>query len=346
MTSKIMKYTLEDFNNITFNGFKFDFPQDTLQIISELSLEVGSPNYVKTPVFQKRENPMKIDVNNLTKSFTAIDANDLNAKNNFSNNRRKRGNKVIEILNDADWEALRTFQTTKIEEKNGLDGQIDILRSNMNKLSDKNFAEIKEKILENVDKIFNENCSSNEILKVVTTLFDIASTNRFYSKIYADLYTELIKKYDIMLNVFEENFNKFLSLFDVIEYVDPSTDYDKFCKINKDNEKRKALSAFFINLMNNNIISKDKIINIVKNLLNQINNYISQDNKKNEVDELTENVAVLYKKKIFMLDDIDYNLENGISVNEFIYKLAHSKTKNYLSLTNKSIFKFMDLIDM
>ena len=33
-------------------------------------------------------------------------------------------------------------------------------------------------------------------------------------------------------------------------------------------------------------------------------------------------------------------------INEFIYKLAHSKTKNYLSLTNKSIFKFMDLIDM
>ena len=345
MTSKIMKYTLEDFNNITFNGFKFDFPQDTLQIISELSLEVGSPNYVKTPVFQKRENPMKSDVNSINKNFNAGDINDFNAKNNFGNNRRKRGNKVIEILNDADWEALRTFQTTKIEEKNGLDGQIDILRSNMNKLSDKNFSEIKEKILDNVDKIFNENCSSNEILRVVTTLFDIASTNRFYSKIYADLYTELIKKYDIMLNVFEENFNKFLNLFDVIEYVDPSVDYDKFCKINKDNEKRKALSAFFINLMNNNIISKDKIVNIVKNLLNQINNYISQDNKKNEVDELTENVAILYKKNLFNTDSIN-DLENGISVNEFIYKLAHSKTKNYLSLTNKSIFKFMDLIDM
>jgi hypothetical protein len=340
-----MKYTLEDFNNITFNGFKFEFPQDTLQIISELSLEVGSPNYVKTPVFQKRENPMKSDVNSNNKNINAGDMNDFNAKNNFGNNRRKRGNKVIEILNDADWEALRTFQTTKIEEKNGLDGQIDILRSNMNKLSDKNFSEIKEKILDNVDKIFNENCSSNEILRVVTTLFDIASTNRFYSKIYADLYTELIKKYDIMLNVFEENFNKFLNLFDVIEYVDPSVDYDKFCKINKDNEKRKALSAFFINLMNNNIISKDKIVNIVKNLLNQINNYISQDNKKNEVDELTENVAILYKKNLFNTDSIN-DLENGISVNEFIYKLAHSKTKNYLSLTNKSIFKFMDLIDM
>ena len=28
-------------------------------IISELALEVGSPDYVKTPIFQKKENPMK-----------------------------------------------------------------------------------------------------------------------------------------------------------------------------------------------------------------------------------------------------------------------------------------------
>lgn len=340
-----MKYTLEDFNNITFNGFKFDFPQDTLQTISELTLEVGSPNYVKTPIFQKRENPMKLDSSlNGNKMPNMKDPNDFNKKNNFAN-KKKRGN-VIEILNDSDWEALRTFQTTKIEEKDGLDGKIDILRSNMNKLSDKNFTDIKVKIIESIDQIFNDNCSNEEILKVVTIIFDIASTNRFYSKIYADLYTELIQKYDIMLNVFEEHFNKFLSLFDIIEYVEPSVDYDKFCKINKDNEKRKSLAAFFINLMNNSIISKDKIINITKNLLNQINDYISQDNKKNEVDELTENVAILYKKKIFMLDGIDYELKNGITVNEFIYKLAHSKTKNYLSLTNKSIFKFMDLIDM
>jgi hypothetical protein len=334
-----MKYTLEDFNNITFNGFKFDFPEDTLKIISELTLEVGSPNYVKTPIFQKRENPMKTEVvkNNFSKESS------LN-KNNLINKKR-RGNKANEILNDNDWEVLRTFQTTKIEEKTGLDGKIDVLRSNMNKLSDKNFDDIKDKIIENIDKIFTENDSNEEILKVVTILFEIASTNRFYSKIYADLYTDLIKKYDIMLNVFEENFNKFLSLFDVIEYVEPNVDYDKFCKINKDNEKRKAFSAFFINLMNNNIISKDKIINIIKNLLNQVDDFISKDNKKNEVDELTENIAILYKKELFTNDD-NCILENGFSISEFIYKLAHSKTKNYLSLTNKSIFKFMDLIDM
>ena len=47
-------YTLNDFNNLIFTGFNYTLPSDTLQIISNLALEVGSPNYVKTPIFQKK----------------------------------------------------------------------------------------------------------------------------------------------------------------------------------------------------------------------------------------------------------------------------------------------------
>jgi hypothetical protein len=136
-----------------------------------------------------------------------------------------------------------------------------------------------------------------------------------------------------------------MDLFDNIEYVEPNVDYNKFCKINKDNEKRKALAAFFINLMNNDIISKDKIINIIRNLMSKIYLYINQDNKKNEVDELIENIAILYKKELFN-GEVDYELIDGLTITEIIENLAHSKSKNYLSLSNKSIFKFMDLIEM
>ena len=162
---------------------------------------------------------------------------------------------------------------------------------------------------------------------------------------YADLYTDLIKKFQIMEEVFQENFNNFMNLFDNIEYIEPNVDYNKFCKINKDNEKRKSLAAFFVNLMNNNIISKDKIIYIIRNLMDKIYLYINQDNKKNEVDELTENIAILYKKELFN-GDIPCELIDNMSIPAIIEKLAHSKSKNYLSLSNKSIFKFMDLIEM
>ena len=94
--------------------------------------------------------------------------------------------------------------------------------------------------------------------------FEIASTNRFYSKLYADLYADLISKFEIMREVFNNSFDKFLEMFTTIEYVDPNVDYDKFCKINSDNEKRKALSAFFVNLMINQIIPDEKIIILLK----------------------------------------------------------------------------------
>ena len=345
MTTKIMKYTLEEFNTITFNGFKFDFPQDTLQIISELSLEVGSPNYVKTPVFQKRVNPMKVENFVKDKEINML-------------NKKKRGNKTMEVLNDGDWESLRTFQTTQIEKKVGFDAQIDLIRSYLNKLTDKNYDDIKNKIIDVIENInnlklinsdkneSNYNEKDNEILKLGTIIFEIASTNRFYSKIYADLYSELINKYDIMKGVFEENLSNYITLFDNIEYVEPNVDYNKFCKINKDNERRKSLSAFFVNLMKNNIIPKDKIIALLHNLLNQLYRNINIDNKKCEVDELTENIAILFRKDLINNTNVTYELIDNMTINELIEKLAYSKSKNHLSLTNKSIFKFMDLIDM
>jgi len=332
MTMK-MKYTLEQFNNITFNGFKFDFPEDTLKIISEIALEVGSPNYVKTPIFQKRVNPMKVEVSSQKE------------KEYEPNRKRRGGNKSMEVVNDDDWETLRTFQTTKIEQRVGLDAQIDLLRSHLNKMSDKNYNDVKNKIIDIIENMMKEIIDNDEMSKLGNIIFEIASTNRFYSKMYADLYSDLINKFQIMEDIFQDNFKNFMNLFDNIEYVEPNVDYNKFCKINKDNEKRKSLAAFFVNLMNNNIISKDKIIAIIRNLMSKIYLYINQDNKKNEVDELTENIAILYKKELFSGKD-EYELIDGMTISEIIENLAHSKSKNYLSLSNKSIFKFMDLIEM
>jgi len=330
-----MKYTLEQFNSITFNGFKFDFPEDTLKIISEISLEVGSPNYVKTPIFQKRIFPMKTDVSSQKE------------KDCETNRKRRGGNKSMEVVNDDDWETLRTFQTTKIEQRVGLDAQIDLVRSHLNKMSDKNYSDVKNKIIDIIENMMKEiiDNDNDDMSKLGTIIFEIASTNRFYSKIYADLYSDLINKFQIMEDIFQDNFKNFMNLFDNIEYIESNVDYNKFCKINKDNEKRKSLAAFFVNLMNNKIISSDKIIAIIRNLMSKIYLYINQDNKKNEVDELTENIAILYKKELFA-GKCEYELIDGMTISEIIENLAHSKCKNYLSLSNKSIFKFMDLIEM
>ena len=115
------------------------------------------------------------------------------------------------------------------------------------------------------------------------------------------------------------------------------------CKINKDNEKRKALSAFFMNLMMNGIIDQKRIVDITRNLVSQLYQFISEDNKKNEVDELTENIAIMYKPSLY---NIEYEQVDGMSICQVITKLSGCKVKDYKSLTNKTIFKFMDLVDL
>jgi hypothetical protein len=333
MATKNMRYTLEDITSILFNGFDYSLNEAVLNVISEIALQVGSPDYVKTPVFKKRENPMKVDPQ-------------LKEYGGGANKKNRRG-KVHEIINDEDWENIRTNQSSSTEEKSGVHSQIDTIRSYLNKMTDKTYKDMRDKIIEVIDKLIEDNISPEDMSQYSSIIFDIASNNRFYSKSYADLYSELSKRYEIMMSTFESNFVKFIDLFNNIEYVDPNVNYDRFCEINKNNEKRKALSSFYINLMKNGIITRKQIVDITRNLFNQIYTFIQIEDKRNEVDELTENIIILYNKDYYESDDgTDYEKINGHTINEIIEIIANSKVKDYKSLTNKSLFKFMDLIDM
>ncbi len=338
MTTKSARYTLDNIITILFNGFDYKLPEETLNKISEIALQVGSPDYVKTPVFQKRENPMKVEPT-IKENFTSAP-------------KRNRKGKANEVTNDEDWNNIRaTTQAAAAnaasEEKTAFDLEIENIRLQLNKLTDKNYTDILNKIYDSINKLIENNTSSEEMSKLSTIIFELATNNRFYSKIYADLYSELITKYEEIKNTFEKNFNSFTELFANIEYVDANVNYDKFCENNKKNEKRRSLAAFYVNLMINGVVSKVQLMNITRDLLAQIYEFISIENKKNEVDELTEIIAILYKKEIYEDDEgDDYEQINGYTINEIIERIASSKVKDYKSLTNKSLFKFMDLIEM
>jgi hypothetical protein len=326
--SKVMnRYSISDINAILFNGFDYALPEETIKIISELSHKVGSPDYVKTPVFKKRENP-------LLKPVTDVIV------------KRKKG-KNVEVVNDEDWNTLRNFQTTKFEKKEGVDIQIAAIKLQLNKFSDKNFLEKTALIIEIIDQIILENSEKEDFENVSAVIFEIASNNRFYSKIYANLYSTLYLKYEFMRDVFETSFSRFVELFANIEYVTPEENYDQFCKNNKDNEKRKSLSLFFINLTINAIISKVQIANLVVTLLSQVDKFSIVSNKKNEIDELIENVALLYKPKLFDCSSHDNDLLiASLTITEFITKLAGCKVQKDSNLTSKSIFKCMDMLGL
>lgn len=336
------KYKLIDFETITFNGFDFSIPEETVQLISMLSMEVGSPTYIKTPVFQKKDNSNNVFVPSSAKQTSVT----------MQSNRKRRGNKNSDVSND-DWETIRSFQVTNIEQHIGIDAEIDKIRNCLNKLTEKTFADMKNQIIDILNNLISENIPTEEMTRIGNIIFEIASNNKFYSKLYADVYTELIKSFKIMEEVFCVNYNTYLLLFDNIEYIDSDKDYNKFCIINKQNESRRAISTFFINLSLNGIIDSKNILSILKNLLETVLTKIKQENNKNEVDELTENIAILYNKNIILMFEKQY--ETSINdcrdlyigeetIVQTIKKLSEIKVKCYPSMSSKTIFKFMDMV--
>lgn len=325
----IMKYSLQQIKDISFSGFEFIIPEDTADLINTLCKKVGS-NGLKTTIFSKLAQPASY---NLTQQVAPI-------RNNNSNKKR-RGNKGMETSND-EWESILTFQTTKIEQKSGIDADIDQIRLLMNKLTDKTFLDIKDKINEKIDKIFSEDISEENIMKLGNMLYDLSSSNKFYSKIYAELFTELVSNYEWLKSLFYDKYETLFEQYSTVQYVDPDKDYDMFCDINKQNEKRRAVTAFYKNVAINGLIAKDGITSILIQLLKLVLNLIDTSNKKNEVDELTENIAILFDTDVI---DESY-LVNEDNILGTIAKLAKSKTTDYKSLSNKAIFKFMDLVDM
>ena len=129
-----------------------------------------------------------------------------------------------------------------------------------------------------------------------------------------------------------------------MNYCKPDEDYDKFCKINLDNERRKALSSFFVNLTANKIITEDKLIDLTINLIMKVLDYLTKEGMKSEVDEIMENIAILYSKELFAKNKNE--IHDGKTFIQVIEMLARSKAKTFASLSNKTIFKCMDMVEM
>lgn len=320
----MLKYTLKETTDISHSGFHFEISEDTLIMINYLCMQVGSSG-ITSSVFTKPMMPVAQDIGSMS----------INKKT------KKRGNKGMEVSSD-DWESIRTFQTTKLEQTMGIEGDINELRLYLNKLTDKTFLDMREKIIDKINSVCKD--YEEDTYKMGILLYDLCSTNRFYSKIFADLFAELASMYDWLRIQFKEKYDNLMDQYININYVDSDKDYDGFCEMNKTNEKRRAITTFYLNLALNGFITKERIVVLLQDLLSSIMLMINQPNKKNEVDELTEIVGILFNKEILDVTGSYYVLDKTII--DTVSSLAKQKARDYPSLSNKSIFKYMDLVEM
>ena len=330
---KITKqYNITDYEKITNAGFICNLSQETLDIISKLSEQVGAPTYIKTPIFLKKESRSIGDVGGVGGSGGA---------GGF----KKIKSKPSEITDD-DWDAIRAFQTTQKHVSEGIQKNVDNIRGFLNKITDMNEEAMTKDIKDEISKLIEHDTSNENMMKIGYSIFNIASSNSFYSALYARLFKTLMNDYDIFKKIFEDNFKEFMNLFESIEFVDPKKNYDKFCEYTKTNDKRRAMSLFVVNLMINNIIDEGEIIEIISQLQALILNYLRKSEKSNEVEELTENLFIIVtKSKSYLNKGVTKDAWEVISKNIEFITMLKPKMKEYPSITNKTIFKHMDIFE-
>lgn len=378
-------YKKMDFERIQYEGFSYTLTPEVLKIIQSIADQVGSPEYVKTPQFEKRQ-PQKTDTtmqrqNNISGYGPTVSNGRSSSTNNRYNdkNRDKHTYNKGQEITDDDWVAIRSFQTTVLAKKEGIDASIEQVRKHLNKITDKTYETLKVLIVEEINKIIaGESEYTPELLaelnKVGDAIFTIASSNGFYSKVYATLYKDLMNQFTFMHNIFQTNYKAFNSLFKTIEYCDPNKDYNKFCQVNKDNEKRRSLCAFYINLMLQDIISPNSLLKIIVNLQEVLLEKIKIVDEKNSVEELSEVLYILITTGIvkFRKDPSDTSTSSSSSSSDGeeteeqqnnngkstrvskrkwekivanVKYIAALKQNAFPSISNKTIFKHMDLIE-
>ena len=322
-------YHLSDIETILKNGFEYQLPEETYKMIQSISEKVGAPSYSKTPNFRKRDF-------------------------NRSLHGKKKKSKTFEI-SETDWESIRNFKTTEIKKKEGVDDHIDKIRRSLNKMTDESYDTTLGDVLQILEDVINEEEVEQDkengekeggggdeiLLKISTTIFDIASQNKFYSALYADLYNELTKRFGIMRDIFMKSYSSFVETFDQIEYADPEKDYDKFCVVNRENDKRKAMSLFITHLMKREMVSVESVIGLVKQLQTKFSEKIAAADCENVVEEICENLFIILTNG----SDSMENHADWDGIMDYVKEIGDSDAENHPSLTNKVIFKHMDIVE-
>lgn len=305
-----MSYSYDFFEEIKRGGFEFTLPLPVIEILKQLHSNFNiNTELVKQILFEPViSSPSQLNSKNMLMRST----------NDTSNTKYNS------------FYGFGSSSSSGFGPKTEPDNYIQTIRLLLNKISDKTYMDCVTKIINIIEKR-----NPDEMQSLYINMFEVILHNSFYSKLYADVYSLCITTNKLFLDDgFIGQYNKYIESFNDIIYVDPNTDYDNYCVNNSKNEVRKSFGKFMFNLTKNNIIDTSYIQNTLDRLISKIKELIILENNTSIVDEMVENIFIIYDK-------------NNIINNKYkctMIELSKYKSKQFPSLSNKSIFKIMDLI--
>jgi hypothetical protein len=311
-------YTIQQFKDILFDGINNKLSEETKNKISELSSLINITDAVDT-VYKK-------------------------VKRNDNGELYKRGYKSKEL--EEDWESVRNFKVTKIDKKEGIEKKINEIRIALNKISEKNKIEQTTKIIELISIVFESNEDMNENMeKIVKFVFDTASSNAFYSEIYAELYKNILTKFSQFQSKLGDIVINYKKSFEEINPVDPNVDYDAYCDFIKENDKRKSMTTFMCNLTKYDILESETLYQIIKYITFKIREHSTLNDSISIVEELCDNLYILITTT-YELYKTDETFHSEI-MKELKEISLYRKTDKvlYKSMTSRASFKILDTIE-
>lgn len=303
-------YTLAFYENMVIQPTYFTLPKVILDNINALHLHMGVqhiPIKPKTP-----ENP--------------------------SRRHRQESNEL--------WKKKEEFKATVIVKKEGYESCIGELKKYLNKLTTTNYDTQIESIIETINSVMlielDETKMNECILGMVDILVQVACNNKYYSALYAQVYERLCDLQSQILDDKPRIYHKLINSLHDIEVGDPTVDYDRFCEITKKNDERRAFMLFVINVYKIGGYDMQQIKHIVNTLCGMIHSSIHDVIRVEYVNELTEMMNMFVTN---MVDEIKTQQEWSF-VKDQIVEYSKYKTKDYPGMSSRTIFKYMDMVDL
>ena len=250
--------------------------------------------------------------------------------------RRDGGNEAASIA------TAKPFIATKRTEVSAVDKQFNDIRALLNKLSAKTVDAQKPVVLDAIAKFLFDVADEGARALFVRKLADILMSNPFLVKVYVEVFTALCLPDFPYCSEFQTILSQTLveeymtSLQHLQAVVESSDDYDAFCDYNKTNDKRKAVATFFAEAAKEEataLFDRAKLVSMVQTLLGIVVQSMTESNKVHEVEEVTENIAVLVTTAKLREPQI----------HACIQELTQKKTKEFPSWSSRALFKYMDL---
>lgn len=323
----------EDLTNTGNNGYTL--PVQVLATIRSLCDEIGcSEDTQNTYVNQYNANVSS--ASNTSVSGVNAKPKEYDGRANFSKQQARKS---------AEWKAKNGFQVTKFSMVDNSQALIDGIRSNINKLSDKNIDTKLEELKTNIDEIVDTTDEDEDDLREkMTKIFDVifnASVSYKLPTIYACVYGIVYEKQPQLLQEFMDT-----KMIQHIESMDNIVDvseenYDEFCEFTLKNANRKNASTLFCEIAKRNVIPTITIESmdiLFDRLLEQVIRKIEIKSKQKEVDETTENMVAIFTSLGKHMDKSKYI--------DRLKMISGYKTGEKPGLSSRAKFKYMDLIGM